>query len=123
MRLLLFSLVSLIVLSSFKPILRDKKQTKKLAWKIYKSAKSGASFEKLAYKYSDDPGSNKKGGEYLNIKKGSFVIEIENKVNKLKTNEISKPFITIYGYTIIKLKEKNEKKYSINYILLAYDKE
>lgn len=122
MRLLLFSLLSLIILSSFNPVLRDKKQTKKLAWEIYRSASLGESFEKLANKYSEDPGSNKKGGEYLNIKKGVFVKEIEKEVNNLKVNELSKPFITDYGYTLIKLKEKNEEQYSINYILLTYKK-
>jgi parvulin-like peptidyl-prolyl isomerase len=122
MKTLFLLVLFFITITSFNYIQRDKKQTKELAFEIYKRANSGENFEELAKKYSDDAGSNYKGGEYLNILKGSFVKEIENKVNTLKINEISKPFKTMFGYTIIKLKEKNKENYSINYILLCYKK-
>jgi parvulin-like peptidyl-prolyl isomerase len=72
---------------------------------ILKQAKSGADFAELAKKYSEDPGSKDKGGEYT-FPRGQMMKEFEDTAFSLKTNEISDIVETKYGYHIIKLSEK-----------------
>jgi parvulin-like peptidyl-prolyl isomerase len=73
---------------------------KKLANDIEAQLKGGADFAKLAKKYSKDPGSAANGGK-LTISKGQTVPEFDKTAFELKTNEISKPVHTTYGWHII----------------------
>ncbi len=88
------------------PLPDDKKAAKKKQMEdILKQAKAGADFAELAKKYSEDPGSKDKGGEYT-FPKGQMVKQFEDTAFSLKTNEISDIVETTYGYHIIKLSEK-----------------
>jgi len=62
--------------------------------------KQGADFAKLAKKNSTDTLSAVKGGN-LTIQKGKTVPEFDKEAFKLKTNEISPPIKTQYGWHII----------------------
>jgi parvulin-like peptidyl-prolyl isomerase len=73
---------------------------KKLANDIEAQLKGGADFAKLAKKYSKDPGSAANGGK-LTISKGQTVPEFDKTAFELKTNQISKPVHTTYGWHII----------------------
>ncbi len=73
---------------------------KKLADSIETKLKSGGNFGALAKKYSKDPGSAKTGGK-LTITKGQTVPEFDKAAFALKTNEISPPIHTQYGWHII----------------------
>ena len=75
---------------------------KSLADQIYAQlvAAHETNFAKLAKKYSKDPSSAKVGGK-LTITKGQTVPEFDKVAFQLKTNEISPPVHTQYGWHII----------------------
>jgi peptidyl-prolyl cis-trans isomerase C len=72
---------------------------------LLKRARSGEDFAELAKKYSEDPGSKDKGGEYK-FPRGQMVPEFEAAAFSLSTNQVSDIVTTKYGYHIIKLSEK-----------------
>jgi foldase protein PrsA len=73
---------------------------KKLADQIEAQLKAGGDFATLAKKYSKDPGSAKQGGK-LTISKGQTVAPFDKVAFSLKTNELSAPVHTTYGWHII----------------------
>jgi parvulin-like peptidyl-prolyl isomerase len=92
--------------ATHQPLPADKKAEKKKQMEdILKQAKAGTDFADLAKKYSEDPGSKDKGGEYT-FPRGQMMKEFEDTAFSLKTNEISDIIETTYGYHIIKLSEK-----------------
>lgn len=92
------------------PLSAEKKAAKhKQMEDILKQARAGTNFAELAKKYSEDPGSKDKGGEYT-FPKGQMVKEFEETAFSLKPGEISDIIETQYGYHIIKLSEKMPAK-------------
>ena len=73
---------------------------KKLADQLESQLKGGADFAKLAKKYSKDPGSAANGGK-LTVSKGQTVAPFDKVAFTLKTNELSAPVHTQYGWHII----------------------
>jgi len=79
----------------------DFAKSKKLADKLYKDLTTGkATFAAVVKKYSQDPGSNTKGGEYTDVK-GTFAKEFEEAAFTLGTRVISKPVRTPFGSHLI----------------------
>lgn len=68
---------------------------------LVKQLRAGANFADMAKKYSEDPGSVSKGGEYDGVVRGQMVPEFEKAAFSLKPGEISDPVKTTYGYHII----------------------
>jgi parvulin-like peptidyl-prolyl isomerase len=75
-------------------------KTKAKADDIYNQLKAGGDFSALAKKYSEDTGSKANGGK-LTISKGQTVAPFDQTAFLLKTNEISKPVKTEFGYHVI----------------------
>lgn len=68
---------------------------------IYALVQAGENFEELAKKFSEDPGSAKRGGDLGFFGRGRMVPEFENTSFSLKDGEISAPVMTTYGWHII----------------------
>jgi parvulin-like peptidyl-prolyl isomerase len=81
--------------------------SKSLAETIYNKLKSGASFAKLAKQYSKDKASAAQGGKLCVAHGGSSgacqqtVAPFDKAAFSLKTNEISQPVKSVYGWHII----------------------
>ncbi len=94
------------------PADRNKKgmaDAEKKALHIYQQLKQQPSrFPALARKNSADPVSAKKGGTLGWVEKGTFLKEFESTVDKLKKNELSRPFLTNYGYHIVELLDRKQ---------------
>jgi parvulin-like peptidyl-prolyl isomerase len=76
-------------------------KTKKQADDLYRQLQNGADFATLAKKYSQDPGSKDNGGKYQNVQKGQFVKPFDDYLFSAKTNELSKPIKSSFGWHII----------------------
>ncbi len=76
-------------------------KSKALADKIHAQLENDdADFAKLAKQYSQDPGSKSQGGK-LTVSKGQTVPPFDKAAFSLKTNELSEPIKTTYGWHII----------------------
>ena len=75
---------------------------------LLKQLKSGAKFEDLATKNSDDPGSAKQGGSLGWIKRGQTVPEFEKTAFSLSKGQLSDVVKSSYGFHIIRLDDKQE---------------
>lgn len=73
---------------------------------IYTALQKGANFETLARQLSDDKGSGRRGGDLSWVQKGQTVKEFEQQVFAMNPGELSKPFLSPFGYHIVMLKAK-----------------
>ena len=80
-----------------------KKIFEKKADSVYQLLLKGEDFGKMARWFSDDKLTFGNNGEMAEFGSGKYELAFENEVFKLtKDNEISKPFLTPYGYHIVK---------------------
>jgi peptidyl-prolyl cis-trans isomerase D len=75
---------------------------------LLKQVKSGANFEDLAKKYSEDPGSAKQGGSLGWIGRGQTVPEFEKTAFSLPKGQISDLIKSSYGFHIIRVDDKQD---------------
>lgn len=78
----------------------------------------GESFEVLARLYSEDPGSQPKGGYLGWFQRGDMVSEFEAVVFKLKIGEVSKVFKTQFGYHVAQLIARRGNRAEVRHILI-----
>ncbi len=79
---------------------------------------NGEDFAKFAEQHSEDPGSNKNGGEYGWIEYGQFVPEFENAVRELNEGDISDIVRTNFGLHLIQVLGKRPDSFRARHILL-----
>lgn len=101
---------------------RTEAEAKTIIDELHKRLVNGEDFAKLANRYSEDPGSNKYGGEYDSIRKNIMVPEFEKVVFNLKINEISTPFITEYGYHIATVIAIRKDELDVRHVLIRFKK-
>ncbi len=85
--------------------------------KLYDRLVAGENFASLAKEYSKDPGSAVKGGDLGYFGKGMMVKEFEDACFNGKVGEVQKPVKTNYGYHIIKVTDRSNKKYIVEKIV------
>jgi peptidyl-prolyl cis-trans isomerase D len=85
--------------------------------KVYNQLIAGAEFEKLATEKSSDPSSASRGGDLGWFGKGVMIKEFEDAVFNGKIGEIQKPVKTSFGYHIIKVTDRSNKKYIVEKIV------
>ncbi len=76
-----------------------------LAREIYSKLNSGEDFAQLASTYSEDQVSGKKGGDLGWLSEGAVSPEFSDKAFTLEIGHYTEPFMTAYGYHIVKLLE------------------
>lgn len=87
--------------------------------KIYQRLIAGENFEKLAKEFSQDPGSGSKGGDLGYFSKGMMVKEFEDACFSGAVGVVQKPVKTTYGYHIIKVTDRADRKYIVEKIVNA----
>ena len=73
---------------------------------IYNAILAGADFNEMATKFSQDPGSAKKGGRLSPFGRSRMVKQFEDVAFSLQPGQMSEPFETPYGYHIVRVIDK-----------------
>jgi peptidyl-prolyl cis-trans isomerase SurA len=97
---------------------RLKKKYKDFAQAILDSIRAGSSFEEMAKKYSEDPGSAQFGGDLGFVKRGVFYPEFESVAFAMKEGEISDVIESPAGFHIIQLLERRGESIHTRHILI-----
>ncbi|MDX2203288.1 MAG: peptidylprolyl isomerase [Hyphomicrobiaceae bacterium] len=84
--------------------------TKDKASEVYARLKGGGDFAALARNNSGDPGSKDQGGDLGFFVRGQMVPAFEQVAFALKLGEISEPFETQFGWHIVKLDARRERR-------------
>ena len=107
-----------------KPSKSDTLAASTLATELYKKAKAGEDFAKLANEFSMDPGNqNTKGGDLGWFKKGRMVKSFDEAAFNAKKNQIIGPINSKFGYHVIfirdtRIDDNNEKEVLASHILI-----
>jgi peptidyl-prolyl cis-trans isomerase SurA len=99
---------------------RLKIKYKDFAQAVLDSIKGGVSFEELAKKYSEDPGSKAYGGDLGFVKRGVFYPEFEAAAFALEEGELSGVVESPVGYHIIQLLERRGESIHTRHILIKF---
>ncbi|MFN3550767.1 MAG: peptidylprolyl isomerase [Endomicrobiia bacterium] len=89
---------------------QQKEEAKKKIMEIKSKIDKGEDFATLAQKYSEDPSSKDRGGDIGFIARGDTVEEFEKVAFSLKEGQTSEIVETVYGFHIIKVIEKRNKR-------------
>jgi parvulin-like peptidyl-prolyl isomerase len=84
---------------------RTKEQAEMLATELQEKAQSGADFEELARKNSDDPGSASSGGSLGRFARGQMVKEFSDAAFSLPVGGVSEVVESPFGFHVIQRTE------------------
>jgi len=93
----------------------DDAEARKRAWGLKERIVNGDDFATLARANSDDKGSAIKGGSLDWVESGALVKPFEEAMSKLKTNEISDPVQTQFGWHIIQVLDRENRDNSAEF--------
>lgn len=80
------------------------------AKEIFEKIAHGADFAQMAKEFSKDPGTKDEGGKLGFFGRGQMVPQFEEAAFKLKEGEISQPVETQFGWHLIKVEAKRDRK-------------
>ncbi|PKP49177.1 MAG: peptidylprolyl isomerase [Bacteroidetes bacterium HGW-Bacteroidetes-11] len=87
----------------------DSAAVEKKATEIYERAIAGEEFARLAEQYSDDKSTSTKGGVLPWFGSNKMIPEFIKEISALENlNEITKPFVSSFGWHIVKLIDRKE---------------
>ena len=103
-----------------KPGEMQKEKVKNLLLDLRSRIENGEeSFEQLAKRYSQDPGSARRGGELGFYGRGELAPEFEAAALSMSPDQISMPIETQFGFHLIQLQEKRGNTYKTRHILIT----
>ena len=86
----------------------EQQEAKRRIDSVYAALQAGADFEALAKQVSQDPGSARRGGVLGWFARNQMVKEFEDAAFALQPGEMSKPFLSPYGWHIVLVKERKQ---------------
>lgn len=92
--------------------IRDDESTVDFLEILRQNVAGGEDFAMLAKEHSEDAGSALNGGELGWSTPGMFVPEFEQTMNTIALNEISRPFMSQFGWHIMQVTERRKQDFS-----------
>jgi peptidyl-prolyl cis-trans isomerase SurA len=86
----------------------EQQEAKRRIDSVYTALQAGADFEALAKQVSQDPGSGRRCGALGWFARNQMVKEFEDAAFALQPGEMSKPFLSPYGWHIVLVKERKQ---------------
>ena len=74
---------------------------------LYQAIISGANFEDIARRFSEDRGTAQEGGRLPTIYPGMTVAPFEETAYRLQPNQVSRPILSPFGYHIILMRDRH----------------
>jgi len=99
-----------------------KKEAREKLEAIRQRVLNGESMAVLATLYTQDPGSAKTGGLYMNVARGQFAPEFEAAAFNLTPGGISEVFETQFGFHFVQLVARRGDVIDVRHILIAIPK-
>ena len=110
------ALAQIVKLPTVSEVQKQKVREKLLS--IREQIVSGADFEEMARKYSEEPAASSTGGNLGFQNRGDLVPAYEAAALKLKPEEISQPIETEFGFHLIQMIERRGNLYNTRHILV-----
>lgn len=107
------------IVKQAEPGKEQKDKVRNLLLDLRKQIEAGISFEVLAKRYSQDPGSASRGGELGFYSRGELAPEFEAASLSMSPGEISMPVESQFGFHLIQLQEKRGNTYKTRHILVT----
>jgi peptidyl-prolyl cis-trans isomerase C len=85
-------------------------ESEEKAKEIYEKLAHGGDFAQLAKEFSKDPGTKDEGGSLGYFSKGQMVPQFEEAAFKLTGNDVSLPVETQFGWHLIQVEDRRERK-------------
>ena len=86
----------------------EQQEAKRRIDSVYTALKAGADFEELARQVSQDPGSAHEAVCWDGFRRNQMVKEFEDAAFALQPGEMSKPFLSPFGWHIILMKDRKQ---------------